>query len=60
MRRKAYAVWAQKGAPSAGGGYLVNHSNQAYLMDPDGKPMALLPSDQGPQAVAATLDQWVR
>jgi len=58
--RKAYAVWAQKGAPSPGGGYLVNHSNQAYLMDPDGKPLALVPSDQGPQAVAATLDQWVR
>ncbi len=57
---KAYAIVAQKGDPSPGGGYLMNHSKQAYLMDPDGKPMALLPSDEGPQAVAATLDQWVR
>ena len=57
---KAYAIVAQKGDPSPGGGYLMNHSKQAYLMDPDGKPMALLPTDEGPKAVADTLDQWVR
>jgi protein SCO1/2 len=57
---KAYAVWAQKGDPSPGGGYLMNHSKQAYLMGPDGMPIALLPSDEGPKAVADTLDQWVR
>ncbi|WP_343527381.1 SCO family protein [Sphingomonas sp.] len=58
--KKAYAIWSQKGERSAGGGYLVNHSNQTYLMDPEGKPLALVPSDEGPQAVARTLDQWVR
>ncbi|WP_230482815.1 SCO family protein [Sphingomonas sp. Leaf21] len=58
--KKAYAVWSQKGDPSPGGGYLVNHSRQVYLMDPDGKPMALVPTDEGPKAVADTLAQWVR
>ncbi|WP_314373394.1 SCO family protein [Sphingomonas paucimobilis] len=58
--KKAYAVWSQKGDPAPGGGYLVNHSRQVYLMDPAGKPLALVPSDEGPQAVAATLGRWVK
>lgn len=55
-----YAVYASKGDPSPGGGYLVNHSRQAYLMDPDGKPIALLPQEQGPDAVATEIKRWVR
>ncbi|WP_334000312.1 SCO family protein [Sphingomonas aurantiaca] len=43
-----YAVYSSKGDASPGGGYLVNHSRQAYLMDPDGKPLALLPQEKGP------------
>lgn len=58
--KKAYAIWSAKGEPSPGGGYLVNHSRQVYLMDPQGKPLALVPADEGPEAVAKTLDQWVR
>lgn len=58
--KKAYVVWSAKGDPSPGGGYLVNHSRQVYLMDPDGKPLALVPADEGPASVARTLDQWVR
>ena len=54
---KAYAVYYSKGAAS-GGGYLVNHSRQAYLMDKDGKPLALLPTEQGPQAVANEIRRW--
>lgn len=57
---KAYAVYAAKGDRTPGGGYLVNHSRQAYLMDIDGKPIALLPQDQGPKAVAAELQRWVK
>jgi protein SCO1 len=53
-------VWSAKGDPSPGGGYLVNHSRQVYLMDPSNKPLALVPTDEGPEAVAKTLDQWVR
>ncbi|MET4897364.1 SCO family protein [Sphingomonadaceae bacterium jetA1] len=58
--KTAYGVWSQKGEASPGGGYLVNHTRQVYLMDPDGKPLALIPADQGPEAVAASLEQWVR
>ncbi|WP_176501756.1 SCO family protein [Sphingomonas sp. HMP9] len=55
-----YAVYSSKGDASPGGGYLVNHSRQAYLMDPDGKPIALLPQEQGPDAVATEIKRWVR
>ncbi len=59
-----YAIYSAKGDPApgssgGGGGYLVNHSRQAYLMGPDGKPIALLPQEQGPQAVADEIKRWV-
>jgi len=57
---KEYAVFYQKGDTTATGGYLMQHSNQAYLMDPDGKPLALLPTDQGPKAVAAEIERWAK
>ena len=55
-----YGVFYGRGDASAGGGYLVNHSRAAYLMGPDGKPIALLGQDGGPDAVAATIRQWVK
>jgi protein SCO1/2 len=55
-----YAVYSSKGDASPGGGYLVNHSRQAYLMSPDGKPIALLPQEQGPDAVATEIKRWLR
>ncbi len=55
---KAFAVWYEKGE-STPGGYLMNHTRIAYLMDRDGKPLAVLATDKGPQAVAADLEQWV-
>lgn len=57
--KKEFAVFSAKGDASPGGGYLVNHSRQAYLMAPDGKPIALLPQEQGPQAVADEIKRWV-
>jgi protein SCO1 len=57
---KAYAVWYQRGETSPGGGYLMDHGRQTYLMDPAGKPVALVPADQGADAVAATLERYVR
>ena len=56
---KEYAVYYAKG-DSASGGYLMNHSRQVYLMDPTGKPLALLPADQGPRAVADEIRRWAR
>ncbi len=57
---KAYGVAYSVEPPNAEGFVYVNHTNTAYLMDPDGKPLALLPSDLGGKAVAAELDKWVK
>ncbi len=57
---KAYGIYFAKRAPTAEGGYLVDHSRQVYLMDPEGKPMALLPAEKGPQELAAELAKWVQ
>lgn len=55
----AFAVYYKKGEATPGG-YLMDHSRIAYLMDPDGKPIAMLPVDKGPEAVSAELAKWVK
>ena len=55
---KAFATYYKRGTVSAGG-YLMDHSRTAFLMDPAGKPIALLPIDAGPAAVSAELVKWV-
>ena len=60
MVTREYGVFASKEKPTANGGYLVEHSNAAYLMDPDNKPIALLPTDQGVEATADEIKRWVR
>ncbi|WP_066560717.1 SCO family protein [Croceicoccus bisphenolivorans] len=57
---KAFVVWFDKGEPTENGGYLVNHTNQTVLFDPDGKPIALLPTDMGGKAVGEEIAKWVR
>ena len=57
---KEYGIAVEAQKPNAEGGYLVAHGRFAYLMDPAGKPIALLPQDKAPQDVAAELDRWVR
>jgi protein SCO1/2 len=57
---KEYAVYFKQGETQPGGGYMMDHSRVAYLMGPDGKPIALLPHDGSPQAIAAELKRWVR
>lgn len=57
---RAYAVVYAKSQPPGASEYLMDHSRTAYLMDPTGKPIALLPQDESPQAVAADLAKWVR
>ena len=57
---KAYGIYVEADKPNAEGGYLVAHSRVAYLMDPAGKPVALLPQDKTPKDIAAELDRWVR
>lgn len=56
----AYLVMykAQKPAGSDPKAYLVDHSRQAYLMGKQGEPIALLPYDESPEAIAAEIDKW--
>jgi len=56
---KEFAVYYEKGKPNSEGGYLVNHSTQAYLMGRKGEPIALVPIEEGPKAVTASLEKWV-
>ncbi|MBK5264248.1 MAG: SCO family protein [Alphaproteobacteria bacterium] len=65
---KEFAVYYAKDDKSGASDYLVNHSRSPYLMGPDGKSIAILPTDQpgtdadegSPQAVATELDRWVK
>jgi protein SCO1 len=40
--------------------YLVGHSQITVLYGPQGEPIAIVPTDQGADAVAAELERWVR
>ena len=57
---KSFAVFYARGEDAPGGGYLMDHSNVTYLFGPEGEPIATLPTDQGPEAVAEELAKWVR
>ena len=57
---KEFAAQYSLGEKNEEGGYLVNHTSITYLFGPDGEPIAILPTDAGPDAVAAELDKWVR
>lgn len=65
---KSYAVLYSKVPGSAPDRYLMSHSQLAFLMNPEGKPVALLPLDDSftdedegkPELVAAELKKWVK
>ncbi len=57
---RAYGVTYAKSQPPGAAEYLMDHSRTAILMDPEGRPVALLPQDQDAPAVAAELAKWVR
>ena len=57
---REYRIYYQRGEPSANGGYMVNHTRMAVLYGPEGQPIAIIPTDQGPDAVATELGKWVR
>jgi protein SCO1 len=57
---KTFAVvYSKEGKPGASE-YLMNHSRVAYLFGPQGEPIALVPHDEPPAAIAAELKRWVR
>jgi protein SCO1 len=55
----AFKVFYEKAPPDDDGGYMVNHSTVTYLFGPKGEPLATIPTDQGPEAVAQELGKWV-
>ena len=58
--KKAFAVYGKAQAGASPGSYLVDHSRTSYLMDRDGKPMAILPSEQSAEAVTKDLERWIK
>jgi protein SCO1 len=57
---KEYAVIYQKAQTPGTTGYLMDHSRTTVLFGPQGQPLALIPQDETPQAVADELAKWVR
>lgn len=65
---KGYAVVASKVKGSTPDSYLMAHTQIAYLIGPDGKPIAFIPTDDigtptnegEPAKVRAELEKWVR
>jgi protein SCO1/2 len=57
---RAYGVFYERARPGQGGGYNVNHSRMIVLYGPEGQPIAIVPHDRGPAAVAGELERWVR
>jgi protein SCO1/2 len=56
---KSFAVYYKKGEGTEPQAYMMDHSRAAYLMGPQGQPIALLPVDKDAKAVAAELAKWV-
>lgn len=55
---KEYAIHYAKQAKAGASDYLVDHSRVAYLFGPKGEPIALIPQDGTPDAIAAELKRW--
>ncbi|MBB3693851.1 SCO family protein [Sphingomonas sp. BK580] len=53
---KTFGIYYARGKGNADG-YLMDHSRQIYLFDPQGKPLALLPEGP-PQAIADEVTRW--
>ncbi|MFW2850994.1 SCO family protein [Sphingomonas sp. TX0543] len=56
---REYGVYYARGQGSAGG-YLMDHSRAAYLMAPDGKPLALLSQEGPPRKIADEIERWAK
>jgi protein SCO1/2 len=56
---KAHGVYFSRQGGEGAKDYLVDHSRVVTLFGPQGEPIAIVPHDQGPDAVAAELKRWV-
>jgi protein SCO1 len=57
---KAYGVSVSIAPGQAKDGYLVDHSRATYLMDPNNKPIALIPQDGTADEIATEIGKWVK
>ena len=57
---KGHGIFFQAEPAAPGGGYMVTHSPSGYLMDPAGKPLALLPVEKNPEEIASEIEKWAR
>lgn len=57
---KAYAVIVEIDKKPGNPNYLVDHSRAAFLMDPQGQPIALLSQEAKPDVIAGELSKWVK
>jgi protein SCO1/2 len=57
---RAYGASYMRQEGATPGGYLMDHTRNAILYDPDGHPLAMIPYDRGPQGAADELARWVR
>ena len=58
---RTHAIHFAAREPSPGNAaYLVDHNRVTALYGPEGQPIILLKSDEGPAAILADLEQWVR
>lgn len=56
----AFGTTFSKSETNDEGGYRIDHFGYTYLFGPEGQPVAMLPTDQGADAVADELAKWVR
>lgn len=57
---KTYGAYFAKRQDAAASDYLMDHSRATTLYDPDGRPVALLPTDADADQVAAEMARWIR
>jgi protein SCO1/2 len=58
--KDAFGIASTRREGSSANDYLVDHSRMTFLFGPEGKPIALIPSDQGVDATLKALDTWVQ
>jgi len=57
---KRYGIAYSKRPGAGADAYTMDHSRIAALYGPDGRPIAIVPQDEGAGAVAETLALWVK
>ncbi len=57
---RRYAIVFRRDDAKGTTDYLVDHSRQTYLFGPKGDPIALIPQDGTPEAIADELQRWAK